>query len=79
MKTLLAVAMLAAGCAWTKPLAHDLTVCPEYRDLRCLTAPDCSMDEKRGCRVCQCGPGPGEKGDTGRLETHVPPDQRGPQ
>lgn len=37
-------------------LENDKTVCPEYRDLMCMSAVECSMDEKRGCRVCQCSP-----------------------
>ncbi|HET9596643.1 MAG TPA: hypothetical protein VFP65_13730 [Anaeromyxobacteraceae bacterium] len=54
MRTLLAaLAVLAAGCAHLK---GDDTVCPEYRDLRCATAPECAMDAARGCQVCRCAP-----------------------
>jgi hypothetical protein len=51
----LALALLVglAGCA---TLAKDQTVCPEYRDLRCPAGPSCSLDQARGCRVCQCNP-----------------------
>lgn len=48
---LIALAGLAAGCATLK---NDRTVCPEYRELRCVAGADCSMDETRGCKVCQC-------------------------
>jgi diadenosine tetraphosphatase ApaH/serine/threonine PP2A family protein phosphatase len=52
MRTLLVTAALAlAGCAHLK---DSTTVCPEYRDLRCLTAPDCSFDRGRDCEVCHC-------------------------
>jgi hypothetical protein len=39
------------GCAH---LTQDQTVCPESRDVRCLTRTVCSMDASRGCRVCRC-------------------------
>ena len=29
-------------------------VCPEFRDLRCLSAPICAHDRTRGCAVCRC-------------------------
>ncbi|BDG10593.1 hypothetical protein [Anaeromyxobacter paludicola] len=74
MKTLLALCLLAlAGCA---TLRSDETVCPEYRDLRCLTAPECSLDRTRGCRVCQCrkvDAAPAK--EDGRLPSNLPPDQ----
>jgi hypothetical protein len=53
---LLSLALVApplVGCAFLK---NDATVCPEYRELRCLAAPDCSLDRSRGCRVCRCDP-----------------------
>ncbi len=65
----LAAASLA-GCATMK---GDKTVCPEYRGLHCATAPECSMDQARGCRVCQCQAA--DRSD-GRLPTGVPPDLR---
>jgi hypothetical protein len=45
--------LLAAvlGCAH---MNDDRTVCPESRNLRCLTREICAMDEKRGCQVCRC-------------------------
>jgi hypothetical protein len=56
MRKLLLVAGLAlAGCAHLK---DSTTVCPEYRDLRCLTAPECSLDKARGCQVCRCSQPP---------------------
>jgi hypothetical protein len=45
--------LAAAACATLK---KDQTVCPEYRDLRCLSAETCSYDKLRGCRVCACSP-----------------------
>jgi hypothetical protein len=50
---LLSVLWLAAGCAANK---KDHTVCPEYREQRCVAGARCSMDHARGCRVCQCDP-----------------------
>jgi citrate lyase beta subunit len=52
MRTLALAAMLLAACA--AQFKESRTVCPEYRDLRCATAPECSMDQGRGCLVCQC-------------------------
>jgi hypothetical protein len=57
----------AAGCA---TLSNDTTVCPEYRSLHCLAGAECSMDNRRGCRVCQCNA-------ADRGQSPVPPDQRG--
>ena len=45
--------LLFAGCA---TLAKDESVCPEFRNLRCPAGASCSMDQARGCRVCQCNP-----------------------
>ena len=45
---------LVAGCA---TLSKDTSVCPEYRNLRCASGTVCSMDQTRGCRVCQCDAG----------------------
>ena len=66
----------SAACA---QLRSDTTVCPEYRELRCATAPECSMDAQRGCRVCNCGPPPAAADRTGQLPSGVPPDRRTPQ
>ncbi len=75
---LLAVVSLC-GCT---TLSTNKTVCAEYRDLICATAPECSMDRARGCQVCQCRPpayfGPpanfGREG--GGLPSGIPPDRR---
>ncbi len=68
----LAALPLAAACAHYR--GHE-TVCPEYRDLRCATAPECSMDRARGCLVCQCSPA--ASGREGALPpSGVPPDRR---
>jgi len=52
------VALAVAACAHVK---DDETVCPEHRDLRCMSGTDCAMDRARGCRVCQCQPAPGAR------------------
>jgi hypothetical protein len=44
---------LLALCACAH-VPQDQTVCPESRDVRCLTRTTCAMDAARGCRVCQC-------------------------
>ena len=52
-----ALALLAAAvlcCAYLRPSPKDKTLCEESRDLVCLTVATCTMDEARGCRVCQC-------------------------
>jgi hypothetical protein len=43
--------LAGASCAHQQ---KDRTVCPEYRNMRCVAGPRCSMDHARGCRVCQC-------------------------
>jgi hypothetical protein len=47
----LAAAPLVAACAHTR---SDTVVCPEYRNMRCVTGPQCTLDRRRGCEVCQC-------------------------
>ena len=42
--------LLAPACAMT-----DKDLCPESQGIHCATAPDCTRDSARGCRVCQCG------------------------
>ncbi len=65
------------GCA-TVGSTVGSDVCPEYRSMRCMTAPECSMDHQRGCRVCTCAPAAsGDRGD--RLPNPIPPDRRGPE
>jgi hypothetical protein len=52
MRARFVIAVLAvAGCAHVK---DSNTVCKEYRDIRCVTAPACSYDRQRGCEVCHC-------------------------
>jgi hypothetical protein len=41
---------LAPACAM-----NDKDLCPESKGIHCATAPDCTHDSARGCRVCQCG------------------------
>ena len=42
-----------AACATMK---SDETICPEYRELRCMTDTQCTMDKERACQVCRCAP-----------------------
>jgi hypothetical protein len=53
MRRALALALVAAAlaCAHGK---EDKTICPEYRDQRCVTGQDCALDKERGCKVCRC-------------------------
>lgn len=44
-------ALLLVGCAHRQA---DTTVCAEYRSLRCVAGSVCSLDRRRGCRVCHC-------------------------
>jgi len=71
-KLLLAAAAAAALLACTRGArpTKDRTVCPESQDLICLTAPTCTMDEARGCRVCQCS----TAFDQGRPESYGRPE-----
>jgi hypothetical protein len=48
---LLLLVTLLLACAHTP---KDKTICPEYRNLTCVGGVNCTMDETRGCRVCQC-------------------------
>ena len=68
---LMLVLAMFGGCA---SLAKSKTVCPEYRDRLCATAPECSMDRERGCQVCQCSPSTGP--ERGVLPSGVAPDRR---
>jgi hypothetical protein len=47
----LAASLAGLSCA---TLRKDQTVCPEFRELRCMTEVDCTYDQGRGCRVCAC-------------------------
>jgi hypothetical protein len=40
-----------SGCRQVK---DDQTVCPEYRDVRCVGDVRCTLDKDRGCKVCRC-------------------------
>jgi hypothetical protein len=48
--------VMVFGLASCTPLKKDTTVCTEYRSLRCATAPECSYDRERECKVCRCSP-----------------------
>jgi hypothetical protein len=67
----LAASVALAGCA---TLRKDETVCPEYRELRCLTAPKCVTDTARGCSVCQCSELEIQDKNRDRLPSTLPPD-----
>jgi hypothetical protein len=70
---LLVVALLGLGVGCAE-LKSNKTVCEEYRGIRCATAPECSMDQARGCQVCQCS-GAAYGPDMG-LPNGLPPDRR---
>lgn len=53
MKRLLAAVWIAAAAGCGSYLS-DTSMCPESRTLRCITPLECSLDDARGCRVCQC-------------------------
>jgi hypothetical protein len=71
-------ALLAAlgACRHAFP-PGSTTVCPEYRELRCLSAPECSFDRARGCEVCRCS-GQDVRPDQAAPPSAVPPDRRTP-
>jgi hypothetical protein len=46
-----ALLLFLSGCATLK---KDQTVCPEFRNLRCVGRTVCDLDQDRGCRVCKC-------------------------
>jgi hypothetical protein len=68
---LLVLSVALGGCATT---SKDKTICPEYRSLRCATAPECSFNNERGCFLCQCSPASADQ--NGSLPTGVAPDRR---
>jgi hypothetical protein len=43
--------LFGTACA---AVSQDRTVCPESRDVRCLSRTFCAMNEARGCQVCRC-------------------------
>jgi hypothetical protein len=45
------MALLLGSCA---SMQKDQTVCPEFRNIRCMGRTQCDMDQSRGCRVCKC-------------------------
>ena len=44
------VLLAMVGC----PAHLKETVCPEYRDIRCVNGVECAPDAARGCEVCRC-------------------------
>jgi hypothetical protein len=65
------VLLAVAACATAQPLRSNETVCPEYRNLTCLTTVECTLDAARGCQVCRC-----EQSPPGGRDRRPPPDQR---
>jgi len=53
-RTAVVVAIVGVALACTRDVRKDPSVCPEYRDMRCMTSTVCSMDQRRGCKVCAC-------------------------
>jgi hypothetical protein len=67
MRYLLLASLVALlGCA-NVSTQEGGGVCPESASLTCLTAPQCSYDRDRHCKVCQCTKG---------IYNAVPPDER---
>jgi hypothetical protein len=52
VRTVWLAALLCLGACAT--MKKDQTVCPEFRNLRCVGRTVCDMDQNRGCRVCRC-------------------------
>ncbi len=71
--TLVALAWLLGACATVRA---GNTICPEYRDLRCLTGVECSMVAQRGCQACQCSPA--YVPENALPQSGIPPDRRNP-
>ena len=74
--------LLASACAagqrpGSEPEAS--AICPEYRELRCATARECSMDRARDCFVCACAAANAATWPNGALPSAVSPDRRTPQ
>jgi hypothetical protein len=69
------MALMLSSCSLfiRQPEAKNKTVCPEYRNMHCMTAPECSFDQTRGCFVCQCSPA---GNDNGTLPSGMVPDRR---
>jgi hypothetical protein len=76
IELLLSIVCLPAVAACASMQTNN-TVCPEFRSLRCATAPECSMDQNRDCQVCQCSSPSAPLG--GSLPNGLPPDQRPPR
>jgi hypothetical protein len=70
MRALLFGALGLCGCAHFQ--SKDQTICPEYRSQVCLAGQQCSMDEERGCRVCQCDQGVPGSTDSGFTKASDP-------
>jgi len=47
------VLALVLGAACAGPRANQ-NVCPESRNVRCLTPMRCELDTRRGCDICVC-------------------------
>jgi hypothetical protein len=70
-----ALLFCAGACAHGK---DDQTICPEYREQRCLAGQECAMNQERGCKICLCkGTRTGPDGKP-LPPTVTPPDPRNP-
>jgi hypothetical protein len=49
-----ALVLLAAALACATTRSEHAARCPEAKNLSCLTAEKCSLDEARGCFACVC-------------------------
>jgi len=72
IRSALAALLLAAGATGCATVKGAETVCPEFRDLRCLSGTDCVPDRARGCLVCRCG----EPGAPPPMPPGVPPERK---
>ena len=54
--TAIGFAAVAATAQLLAPRALEgrTGICPEYRELRCVTTALCAHDERLGCDVCRC-------------------------
>jgi len=74
---LVAIACAAGQRPGSEP--ETVAICPEYRELRCVTARECSMDRTRNCLVCTCAAASAAGWPNGTLPSAVSPDRRTPQ
>jgi hypothetical protein len=81
----LTIAAIAAVAQFAAPLAVEgrTEICPEYRELRCVTTALCAHSDRLGCDVCRCAAflsgsmviAPGGAATTGsvKIDLELPP------